>query len=67
MNISPKVYLPVLAALLAAIALYLVTGDKTYLVTILISLTAGGVGVAAPPAPYVKQAEVARISENRRG
>jgi hypothetical protein len=66
MNISPKVYLPVLISIAAAVALKLITGDDTYLVGILVGLAAGAGGAAAPPARDVTQAEVARISANRR-
>jgi hypothetical protein len=61
--ISPKVYLPVLVSIVAAIALAVITGDKTYLVSILIGLVAGGTGVAAPPAPGVRQSDVQRLSQ----
>lgn len=66
MNISPKVLLPALLSLLAAVALYLLTGDDTYLVMILLSLVGGGIGIAAPPAPGVSQAEVTRLAAKKR-
>lgn len=65
--ISPKVYVPVLVAILAAIALYLLTGDKSFLITILLSLAAGGTGVAVKPAPEVTQEEVNQLSRRKRG
>jgi hypothetical protein len=61
-KISPKVFYPVLMALAAAAALYLLTGDQSFLVTILISLAGGGIGIAASPAPGVKQAEVEQVA-----
>lgn len=61
-EISPKVYIPVGIAILAGIALYLLTGDKTYLISILISLGAGGAGVAAKPAPGVTQKQVVALA-----
>jgi hypothetical protein len=66
-SISPKVYLPVAIAVAASIALKLLTGDDTYLVGLLISLVAGGAGAAAPPAPGVSQADVARLAQRKRG
>jgi hypothetical protein len=65
--ISPKVYVPVLVAILAAIALFLLTGDKSFLITILLSLAAGGTGVAVKPAPEVTQEEVNQLSRRKRG
>jgi hypothetical protein len=62
-NISPKVYVPVAISVLAALALWLITGDSTYLVTILIGLIGGGVGAAAPPAPGVRQRDIADLAQ----
>jgi hypothetical protein len=64
-ELSPKVYIPVLLAVVAAVALWLLTGDKTFLVSILVTLAAGGAGVAAKPAPEVSQAEVNDLSRKR--
>jgi hypothetical protein len=64
-EISPKVYVPVAVAVLAGVALYLLTGDKTFLISVLVSLAAGGAGVAAKPAPGVTQKEVAALSRVR--
>lgn len=64
-EISPKVYIPVLVAVVAAVALYLLTGDKTYLVAVLLSLAGGGAGIAAKPAPEVTQAEINELSRKR--
>lgn len=67
MNLSPKVYVPVALAVVASIALKLLTGDDSYLVGLLVSLVAGGAGAVAPPAPAVRQDEVARLSRRNRG
>jgi hypothetical protein len=66
-NLSPKVYVPVALSIAAALILWLLTGNETYLVSVLVSLAAGGAGVAAKPAPGVTQEEVHQLSrENRR-
>jgi hypothetical protein len=62
-SISPKVYVPVLISVAAAVALYLLTGDKTFLVAVLLSLAGGGAGIAVKPAPGVTQKEVMRLSK----
>lgn len=64
-ELSPKVYVPIIFAVLAAVALWLLTGDKTFLVTILVSLAAGGTGIAVKPARGVTQKEVQRLSARR--
>lgn len=64
-ELSPKVYVPVIFAVLAAVALWLLTGDKTFLVSILVSLAAGGAGVAARPAPLLTQREVNAASRKK--
>lgn len=64
-ELSPKVYVPVLIAVAAAAALYLLTGDKTYLVAVLLSLAGGGAGIAVKPAPEVTQAEINQLSRKR--
>lgn len=66
MNISPKVYIPVLISIVASFALKLLTGDDTYLVGILVGLAAGGGGLAAPPAVGVTQKQVAALARKRR-
>lgn len=66
MDISPKAIAATLIPLFAAALLYLITGDDTYLVGCLLALVGGGAAVLAPPAPRVRQAEVAEISESRR-
>jgi len=65
--LSPKVVAAVLVPVLAAVALMLLTGDKTFLVAILLSLAGGGAGIAAKPAKGVTQLEVQRLSERKRG
>jgi hypothetical protein len=64
--ISMKVYVPVLISIVAAVALTLITGNETYLVTILIGLAGGVGGVAAPPAPKVTHRDVVQLSKRRR-
>jgi predicted MFS family arabinose efflux permease len=65
--ISPKVYIPLVFAIVAAFVIFLWTGDNSYLVAILVSLAAGGAGVAAKPAPQVSQREVNDLSRQKRG
>ena len=62
MNISPKVYMPTLIAVIAGLLLWLITGDKTALIVTLTGLVGGGIGAAAPPAPRVRQREVDSLS-----
>jgi len=66
MKISPKVYAPTALAVLAGVALYLLTGDKSTLLVTLTGIAGGGVGAIAPPAPGVTHAEVADIAKRRR-
>lgn len=65
--ISPKVYVPLAIALVAAVLLFLLTGDKSYLIALLVSLAAGGAGVAVKPAQGVSQREVSELSRRKRG
>lgn len=65
MTISPKVYAPLVVALLASTALYFLTGDESFLVAILLQLIAGGVGVAVAPAPGVDQVDIDDVSQGR--
>jgi hypothetical protein len=65
-NLSPKVYVPVALAVVASIALKLLTGDDSYLIGLLVSVVAGGAGAAAPPAFGVSQAEVVRLARRKR-
>ena len=61
-NISPKAIIAFLLPFIAALILFLLTGDKTYLVGLLLAVAAGGGAVVAPPALGVKQSQVAGLS-----
>lgn len=65
MNISPKVYIPTLIAVVAGALLALITGDKSFLIVTLTGIVTGGTAAVAPPALGVKQAEVAALAEDR--
>jgi hypothetical protein len=65
MTISPKAVYATLAPIIAAALLWQITGDKTYLVSILLGFVSGGAAVLAPPAPGVRQEDVARLAERR--
>lgn len=67
MKISPKVIAAVLVPIVAAAALAALTGDKSFLVAILLTLAGGGAGIAAKPAPNVTQVEVEQLSRRNRG
>lgn len=67
MTISPKVLIPTAIAVVAALGIFLLTQDKSYLVALLVSLVAAGGGIAAKPAPEVTQAEVDDLSLRKRG
>lgn len=67
MKISPKVIAAVLVPLVAAAMLAVLTGDKSFLVAILLTLAGGGAGIAAKPAPNVTQLEVEHLSRRNRG
>lgn len=70
-NLSPKLALAVVLMILAAVALALITGDKTYLIFILISLAGGGIGTQAKPVAGLElttdeiQAELAAVVAER--
>lgn len=64
-SISPKAVAATIVPVIAAALLWLVTGNDTYLVGILLGFVSGGAAVLAPPAPNVKQAEVVRLSQQR--
>lgn len=66
MKISPKVWIPTATAVLAGLALWAITGDKTALVVSLTGIAGGGIGAVAPPAPGVKQREVAHLARRHR-
>lgn len=63
MNISPKAVTAFLLPFVAAGILFIVTGDSTYLVGLLLAVVAGGGAALAPPATGVSQAEVERLAE----
>lgn len=65
-NVSPKVWIPLVTSLIAGALLWLVTGDKEWLIVSLTGLVAGGIGAVAPPAPNVKQRDVVALSQQRR-
>lgn len=66
MNLSPKVYVPTLIAVLAGALLWLITGDKTALIVSLTGLTTGGLAAAAPPAIGVRQKQVTQLARRNR-
>lgn len=66
MKISPKVWIPTATAVLAGLALWAITDDKTALVVSLTGIAGGGIGAVAPPAPRVKQFEVAGLARKNR-
>lgn len=66
MNLSPKALVAFLLPFVAASVLYVITGDDTYLVGLLLAVVAGGGAVIAPPAAGVKQAEVEQLAERKR-
>lgn len=65
MELSPKLVTTVAIPLIAAAILAILTGDKSFLLAILLTLVGGGVGVAVKPAPNVTQAEVNALSRSR--
>lgn len=67
-GVSPKVVATVVLALLAAVGIWLISGDDSYLIAILIVLAGGAAGVLAPAAVAtdrrpVTQAEVQAVAE----
>lgn len=66
MKISPKAIWAAAAPIVAAVALYLITGDQTYLVGVLLGLVSGGAAASAPPAPGVTQREVAGLAQRKK-
>lgn len=62
MNISPKAVTAFLLPFVAALVLYLVTKDQTYLVGLLIAVATGGGAAIAPPAGGVKQEDVSAVA-----
>lgn len=69
LNLSPKVLGTVALVVLACVALWLITGDESYLVAVLVAIAGGGTGFALPAAtapagrPNVSQSEVIRLAE----
>jgi hypothetical protein len=63
MNISPKAVAAALIPILASLAIYLLTGDETVLLGILLGLAGGTGAVIAPPAAGVRQETVAKIAD----
>lgn len=61
-NLSPKAAAAFLLPFVAAVLLWLITGDNTYLVGLLLAVIAGGGAALAPPAPGVSQQEVANLA-----
>jgi di/tricarboxylate transporter len=67
--ISPKVYISLALGIVAAAVLWLITGDETFLVAILVPLVGAAGGVVAPAAsgqgnlPPVTQGEVQRLAQ----
>ncbi len=66
-NLSLKAVPPIAIALAAAIALAIITGDKEYLALILLGLVQSGGSILTPPAPGIKQEDVAALAEIKAG
>jgi hypothetical protein len=64
-QLSPKVLAPALTQIVAGLLLWLLTGDQTTLIVTLTGVATGVLGYAAPPAPGVRQSQVAILSEGR--
>ena len=64
-KISPKVYVPTALAVLAGLALYLLTGNESTLLVTLTGIASGGIGAAAPPAPGLEQLEVDALAKKK--
>lgn len=58
MNISPKAIAALIVPVVAAALLWLITGNDTYLIGILLGFVSGGSAALAPPAVGVKQSQV---------
>jgi hypothetical protein len=67
-RLSPKVVIPFVVALAGTLIYALIDGefDTPQLVALITTFVYGVLGVAAPPAPAVSQAEVAGYSEDKR-
>jgi len=66
MKVSPKAVAAFLAPLALGLVAFLLTGNEQFLFLALGAPVAGAGAVAAPPAPRVRQAEVARLARGRR-
>lgn len=64
MSISPKVYVPFVLGLVALAIHWFATGEfsEVELYGLISAFAYAAFGIAAPPAPGVKQAEVERVS-----
>lgn len=68
LSLSPKVLGSTALVLAACLALWLITGDETYLVGVLIGIAGGGAGFALPTAtapeglPNLTQDEAVRLA-----
>jgi len=62
-KISPKAIVAFALPFAAAVILWLITGDSTYLVGLLLALLSGGAAVIAPPAPGVRQKDVVDLAQ----
>lgn len=62
-NISPKAIVAFLLPFVAALILFLITGDSTYLVGLLLAVVAGGGAIVAPPAPGVTHKDVTDLAQ----
>jgi hypothetical protein len=61
-NLSPKAIVAFALPFVAALILWRITGDETYLVGCLLAVLSGGGAAAAPPARGVEQRQVARVA-----
>jgi hypothetical protein len=64
--VSPKAVAAFLTPVVAAVLLYLLTGDEKWLIGVLAGFASGGGAAFAPPAPGVKQRQVADLIPPRR-
>jgi hypothetical protein len=65
LELSPKVIVPAVISIACSIVLMLLTGDKTFLIGVLVSLAGGAAGYGVEPAPRVTQSEINRLSRER--
>lgn len=50
-GVSPKVYAPALAQIIAGIVIFLLTGDQSFLLITLSGIATGGIGWSVPHGP----------------